>query len=259
MAAAPLRLALCQGRSPAGRADRALARVGQVLSTARDGGARMLVMPELFLPGYNSARLPDLAQPADGPWAATLSDMCRKAGCGLTIGFAERDGERLFNAALAFGPDGKRLAHYRKIQLFGDREQRLFTPGDRYVTFPFAGRKAALLICYDIEFPEHVRALALQGVQLILVPTANMEPYAHICDFTIPSHATIHGLTIAYANLCGREGDLDYCGRSVIAGPDGQILAQAGRGPAVLFADLPAPADPRRAPHLVDYRPVVGS
>lgn len=258
MAAPPLRLALCQGRSPAGRADRALARIGQVLTQARDGGARMAVMPELFLPGYNSPRVPDLAQPADGPWAGALAAMCRKASCGLTVGFAERDGDRLYNAALVFGPDGKRLAHYRKIQLFGPRERRLFAPGDRYATFAFAGRKAAVLICYDVEFHEHVRALARGGVQLILAPTANMEPFGYIPATTIPSHATINGLTIAYANLCGREGDLDFCGRSVIAGPDGRILAQTGRGPALLFADLPEPGDPRKAPHLTDYRAVAG-
>jgi predicted amidohydrolase len=67
-----------------------------------------------------------------------------------------------------------------------------------------------------------------------------MQPFAHIARHTVPAMASSHGVTIAYANYCGTEGDLTYVGLSVIAGPHGEILAQAGETPALLVADVPA-------------------
>ena len=250
-----LRLALAQLPSPAGNIADAFPEVERTLRTASAAGAQMALMPELFLPGYNSDSIPALAQPRGGDWTARLADLCRAHACGLTIGYAERDGEQLFNAAASIGPDGAILAQYRKIQCFGPREARLFTPGDRYASFAFAGRQIGLLICYDVEFEAHVRALASTGADLILVPTANMEPFRQVADHVVPAHAANLGTTIAYANYCGTEGDLTYCGGSIIAAPRGQILASVGQSPTILIADLPETPPPHDiAPHLQDLR-----
>lgn len=96
-----------------------------------------------------------------------------------------------------------------------------------------------MLICYDVEFAPHVAALAARGVEIILVPTANMMPYTHVMRATVPAIAANHGVAIAYANYCGIEGDLTYAGRSLIVGPLGEVAAQAGETPALLIADLP--------------------
>lgn len=94
--------------------------------------------------------------------------MAIAAGCGVVVRYVERDGDRLYNAAVAFGTMGEELAHYRKVQLYGPREKALFTPGDAYATFTLAGTKTALLICYDIEFGPHITALmAGDGVDLV--------------------------------------------------------------------------------------------
>lgn len=215
----------------------------------------MVVLPELLLPGYNSDRISDLAQPAEGAWVERLCAMANAAGCGMALGYGERLGDTLYNSAVAIAGNGKVLAHYRKVQLFGPREAEMFRPGDRFVTFDHAGRKMALLICYDVEFGPHVRALARAGVDLVLVPTANMLPWSYVCDATVPSQSATHGVAIAYANYCGIEGELTYCGGSVITGQEGQILAKAGLGPALLIADLPERVEPGRiATHLSDYR-----
>jgi predicted amidohydrolase len=91
-----------------------------------------------------------------------------------------------------------------------------------------------------VEFASHIKAVADRGVTLILVPTANMTPYTHVARHTVPAMAANHGVTIVYANYCGVEGDLDYVGLSLIAGPHGEILAQAGDTPALLIAEIPA-------------------
>lgn len=241
-----MRLALMQAPSPAADDDTAFAAIAAALNAAAATGATMLVAPEVFLPGYNQPDIAARAQPQGGLWHQRLAALCRAAGCGITIGYAERDGTRLYNSAIALDATGKELAHYRKIQLYGPRENALYTAGDAYALFDLDGRKTALLICYDIEFAPHIAALAAQGAGLILCPTANMAPFTHVARVTVPAMAVNHNVTIVYANFCGTEGDLAYVGASLIAGPDGEPLAQAGAHPALLVADLPEAYDPYR-------------
>ena len=240
------RIALWQGPSVQADIKLAFATLGQAMRAAGAMGAKMLVAPELYLPGYNQDNLTDLAQERGGAWHARLSAMSMAAGCGVVVGYAERDSEARYNSAVAFSAEGVEVAHYRKIQLFGPREKRLFSPGDSYAIFDLDGVKAAVLICYDIEFAPHIAALAAQGVKVIVCPTACPVPYTYVSKVTVPAHAANHGLTIAYANYCGIEGDCDYFGLSVIANPYGEVVAQAGAGPTLLVADVPIGFDPAR-------------
>lgn len=250
-----MRLALWQGPSPAGDRAAALAAIDSALRAAGAMGAVCLVVPEAYLPGYNQPDITARALPR-AEAHKLVAQMCRDAGCGLVLGYAERDGDTVYNAALALDAKGAPLAHYRKIQLYGPRERAIYTPGSAYVTFDLAGQKAALLICYDVEFAPHVAALAAMGVTILLVPTANMLPFTHVMRHTVPAMAANHGLTIVYANYCGVEGDLTYAGGSLIAGPHGEILAQAGEVPALLVADSPAPDPARLTTQATDFRPV---
>ena len=249
-----LRLALLQAPSPAGDCAAAVSAVEQALSAAGAARANMLVVPESFAPGYNSDAIAELALVRGGAWQDQLAKACRNAGCGVVFGYAERDGDAVYNSALALGPDGAELAHYRKIQLYGPRESSIYRPGDAYVSFDLAGHKAALLICYDVEFAPHIAALAAAGVKVLLVPTANMLPYTHVMRATVPAMAANHGITIVYANYCGIEGDLHYAGGSLIVGADGDVLAQAGMGPALLVADVPQVEAARLSTQARDYR-----
>jgi 5-aminopentanamidase len=252
-----MKLAVYQGPSPAGRIDHALGKVAEVLAAARAAGAGAALLPELFLPGYNHPQVAALAQPLGGDWHRRLAALASEAEVALIAGFAEADEGRIYNAALALGPDGATLAHYRKVQLYGPREQAIFTPGDSFPTFRLGGRHAAMMVCYDVEFSGHVAHLVARGVDLILVPTANMEPFDHVSRVVVPAHAVNHAVTIAYANYCGQEGNLTYCGGSIIAGPDGAPIVEAGRGEAILIADLDAEIEADRlATQRADYRPV---
>lgn len=249
-----LRLALLQAASAAGDTEAAVAALERPLMAAGAAGAAMLVAPECWLPGYNATGIADLALPRGGAWQEALAGFCRRAGTGLVLGYAEREGARVFNAALALDARGAEVAHYRKIQLWGPRETALYTSGDAYATFDLAGRKAALLICYDVEFAPHIAALAQRGVSVILAPTANMLPFTHVSEVTVPAMAANHGLGIVYANYCGAEGDLAYAGGSVIVGADGAVLARAGAGPALLIATLPTVAEGRLSTQGRDLR-----
>ena len=250
-----MKLALYQGPSPAGATEDGLATLGRMLRAAGAAGARMAVFPEVFLPGYNVAD-PGSAARSLADWAAVLAPLARTAGCGVTVGVAEADGGQLFNSAIALGPDGTLLSHYRKTQLYGPREKRLYKPGTSHALFDFEGCRIALLICYDIEFAPLIRDLAGRGAQLILCPTANMQPFTHVAQVTVPAQAVNHAVAIAYANYCGTEGDLTYCGGSVLVGADGAIHARAGLAGALLIADLPDPDPNLLSTQLDDFRPV---
>ena len=239
-----MRIAVHQGPSPHGAREAGLAMIGRSLGAAAAAGADVLVMPEIFLPGYNQPGIAVAARSA-ADWAGLIGPRVAAAGAALVIGLPEAAEGAVFNAALAFGPEGQLLATCRKVQLYGPREAALFRPGDSLVTVDIGGMRCGIMICYDVEFAPHVAALAARGAGAILVPTANMMPFTHVGDHTVPAMAANHGLAIAYANFCGSEGDLTYAGGSVIAGPHGEVLARAGAGPALLIADLP-PRDPAR-------------
>ena len=240
-----MRLALWQGRSPAANTDAACAQAEAALAAAAAMGATALVLPEVWLPGYNQPDIPTWALSLDSAPLNRLAQAAKSTRTALVVGYAERDGDRIYNSAACFGPDGTLLLNYRKVQLYGRREQATYTAGDALPTFRLGEETAAILICYDVEFAPHVKSLADRGATLILCPTANMSPFTHVAHHTVPAMAANHGLTIVYANYCGTEGDLTYVGSSLIAGPHGEILAQAGESPALLVAELP-PRDPSR-------------
>ncbi|WP_432455864.1 MULTISPECIES: carbon-nitrogen hydrolase family protein [unclassified Agarivorans] len=234
-----MRIGLCQSLPINGDIEKGFSTVENCLSVAAKGGAEMLVFPELYFPGYNQPDLHrPLAQTVDGIWIETLSELTQKYSCGLTLGWAEASGNKVYNSASCFDQKGKILAHYRKIQLFGEMEKQSFTAGEAYQTFDWNGQKVALLICYDIEFPQHCRALAEQGVTLILVPTANPMGFEHVSRTLVPARAAEMGLTIVYANYCGIEQGLQYAGLSLIVGSDSQPIAMAGSTETLFITDL---------------------
>ena len=231
-----MRIALHQGPPHHGDLEAAFGALHRATACGAAAGAAIAVLPELLLPGYGVADMQ--AQPADGPWIARAQATCRDAGCGAVVGFAERAGRAIHNSAAVIGPDGALIAVHRKLQLFGAREAALFDPGERHTLFDLDGVRCAVLVCYDVEFSAHVAEAARRGAELILVPTANMEPHRHVPGLLVRARAAESDVTIAYANWCGREGGIDYTGLSVIAGPGGEPLAAAGTGEAILVADL---------------------
>lgn len=212
------------------------------LSAAKAQGAEMLVTPEMWMGGYNIP--PDVVRRNASEFANLTDQIARiiaRHGIPTIIGCAAPAEPAPLNTALAFDGSGQQVAHYAKCHLYGSLDAARFTPGAALSpVFEFAGLRVGMAICYDIEFPETARSLALNGAQLILVPTANMTPYESVSRRLIPARAQENGVYIAYANLCGVEGDLSYCGLSCICAPDGETLAIGGSGPELIFADIEA-------------------
>ncbi|MEU1122340.1 carbon-nitrogen hydrolase family protein [Streptomyces sp. NPDC005899] len=234
----PLRTALLQSSGRPGSVAGNLAVLDEAAGKAAEAGARLLVCPEMFLTGYAVGdAVPRLAEPADGPGAGAVAEICARHGLAVLYGYPERAGGLIFNAAQLIGPDGAALAHYRKTHLFGAFEEKWFTPGEQpVVQTELDGVRIGLLICYDVEFPENVRAHALAGTDLLLVPTALMHPFAFVAESVVPVRAFENQMYVAYVNRTGSEGEFEFTGLSCLAGPDGTARARAGRGEELVVA-----------------------
>ncbi|MFF8194427.1 carbon-nitrogen hydrolase family protein [Streptomyces bobili] len=255
-----MRIALLQSSGRPGSVVENLKVLDEAAGRAAAAGAGLLVAPEMFLTGYAIGDdIAHLAEPADGDSADAVADLAGRHGLAVAYGYPERDGETVYNSAQLISADGVRLANYRKTHLFGCFERDHFTPGDQpVVQAELGGLTVGLMICYDVEFPENVRAHALAGTGLLVVPTAQMHPFQFVAESMIPVRAFENQMYVAYVNRVGPEGEFEFVGLSTLAGPDGVARARAGREEELVFAD----ADPafvavsREAnPYLKDRRP----
>jgi len=218
--------------------------------------ADLLLLPELFLTGYNIGdAVTGWAEPVDGPSAQKIAALAHRHNIAIHYGYAERKGQRIYNAAACIDRTGKLLANHRKLLLPPGFEGDHFCPGDAYTLFEINGIKAATLICYDAEFPETFRAVAGAGAELVLAPTALGAQWGVVANTVIPARAFENGIYVCYANSCGTEGDMRYFGGSCLIAPDGTELARAGAGEEILQARLEkgaVKAAQSRLPYLTD-------
>jgi predicted amidohydrolase len=255
-----MRTALLQSSGRPGSTAENLKVLDEAAGRAAAAGAGLLVAPEMFLTGYAIGDdIARLAEPADGDSTDAIAEIAGRHGLAIAYGYPEGADGTVFNSAQLISADGTRLANYRKTHLFGCFERDHFTPGERAVVqADLDGLTVGLLICYDVEFPENVRAHALAGTDLLLVPTAQMHPFQFVAESMIPVRAFENQMYVAYVNRVGQEGEFEFVGLSTLAGPDGVARTRAGRGTELLLAD----ADPaflaasREAnPYLEDRRP----
>lgn len=238
----------CQLAPVVGRLEENVARARNAVGAAVSDGAQLVVLPELATSGY-VFRSEDEARAAavsvDGPELAEWAAEAARGSAVVVGGFCElgEDGH-LYNSCALVDGDGVR-AVYRKIHLW-DEESRWFAPGAVCAPVVDTGLgRIGLAICYDIEFPELTRGLALSGADLLAMPTN--WPRGWAWDGEVPI-LTILARSTAYLNrvfvaLCDRGGSergLDFEGGSVITSPDGRVLAgppsPSGAAGAVLRA-----------------------
>lgn len=264
-----IRIACCQltpdVEDPAGSAAGARAAIRAAVAD----GAQIVILPELAHCGYVFGSVEEAraaAQPADGELLAGWAQEAERGDALVIGGFCELapDG-RVFNSS-ALLDGGGLLAVYRKLHLWND-ESRWFEPGDHPapVVETRYGR-VGLGICYDIEFPELTRGLALAGADLIVLPTnwprdspPREQPILHSLAMTTAYFSRVF---VAVCDRGGSERGLGFQGGSVIAAPDGALLSAAapGGGEQTLVADceLRRARDKRSGPRndaFADRRP----
>lgn len=238
-----MRIAALQMHAIAGDGEGNIARIASAATDAAAGGAKLLIVPELAVTGYGAgqAAFRTLASPATGEVADRLGAIARDNGIAIVAGFAEQEGTQTYNSALFTDGIGTN-AVYRKSHLYGDYERNAFRAGvPDSVMVELGGIRLGMLICYDVEFPENVRRLALAGADLVVVPTALPKGSSgtFVANHMIQVRAFENQVFVAYINHCGADDHFTYAGLSRIAAPDGTLLAEApSEGETLLFAEI---------------------
>lgn len=249
-----MRIAALQARSVVGEvaadtrreaADANLAALDDAAARAAQEGADVIVTPELFVTGYAPNRLHDVDPNLQIHVTQELAAIARRHRIAVLASYPEveflgaADQAQQFIAATLFTADGESALHYRKVNLFDDDEARAFTAGtDAPTCVEIAGMRVAVVICFDVEYPETVRAAALAGADVVLAPTALTPGFDDVPNLLVRARALENGLAIAYVNHAGVEDGLTLAGGSVIVGPDGGVLAQGDASPDLLIADV---------------------
>ena len=206
---------------------------------ASTAGANLLILPEMYLSGYNIGPENARKHALTPAGLAPAQEIARTHNIALAFGYPELVEHKVANSAVLIGPGGDILLNYRKSHLFGALDRAMFTAiGTEFPIVELGGFKIGMLICYDIEFPEPARRLALAGADILLIPTAQMQPYEQVARHVLPARAYENQVYTAYANHSGADDGLSYVGLSSICGPDGTLLAMAARGEEMLFAEF---------------------
>ena len=260
----PLTLAVYQCQSRPLDVAANLERMERVAGQARTRGAEVVLFPEMFVTGYSigPSAVRALAQSSEGAYRHAVAQIARSVGIAIVFGYPECDtNDRVFNAAQWIDGKGEVVLNYRKTHLYGALDRSQFSAGavepSNLQLGELNGWKIGLLICYDVEFPENARRLALAGADCVLVPTANMDRYDFVPDTLVPTRAFENQMVVAYANYCGPEGSLRYGGLSSIVDALGRPLAKAKRDETLLVAVLqPAELNEarRQQTHLQEMR-----
>ncbi|MDP4032334.1 MAG: N-carbamoylputrescine amidase [Pseudorhodobacter sp.] len=229
-----------------GNADRAEALVRR----AAGQGAQVVLIQELFATPYfcisQRSEHFSLARPMQGhPLIARFSALARELGVVLPLSYFERAGQVHFNSVAMIDADGRRLGNYRKTHIPqgpGYEEKYYFSPGDTgFKVWNTAFGRLGVGICWDQWFPECARAMALQGAEMLLYPTAiGSEPPTPGYDsqphweMVMRGHAAANFMPVVAANRIGHEvapegTSVTFYGSSFIADHTGQLLAKASR------------------------------
>jgi predicted amidohydrolase len=220
------------------------------LEVAARNGAALACYAELAFEWFHpqhpaTGDIHSLAEPLDGPLVRAFRDKARELGIVVVLNLFEREGEATFDSSPVIDADGSllgvtRMVHITEYACF--HEQGYYTPGDRGApVFRTRAGNVGVAICYDRHFPEYMRALALAGADLVVVPQAGAvgEWPEGLYEAEMRVAAFQNGYFVALCNRVGREDRLEFAGESFVCAPDGEVIARAGQGTEeILYAEI---------------------
>jgi N-carbamoylputrescine amidase len=244
-----MRIALVQ-RIATSDKDANLRRGLQALDDAARDGAELVCFPELAFEPFYPQRpagdaVADLAEPVPGPITDAFRDRAAALGVVVVLNLFERDGKRTFDCSPVIDADGALLGRTRMVHITDYacfHETGYYAPGDTGApVYETRAGKIGVAICYDRHYPEYLRALALAGAELVLVPQAGAadEWPEGLFEAEMRVAAFQNGFFTALANRVGEEERLTFAGESFVCDPAGRVVARApALEEAILYADL---------------------
>ncbi len=245
----PCRIALVQQKASLNQAAN-LEKGLEALSKAASQGADLVAYSELaferFYPQFRGAETPlERAETIPGPTVEAFQRRAAELGVVVILNLYERDGDQAYDCSPVIDADGTLLGRTRMVHITdyeGFHEQDYYSPGagDQLVFTTTVGR-VGVAICYDRHFPESMRALALQGAELVVVPQAGTvgEWPAGLYEAELQVASFQNGYFCALCNRVGGEDALNFAGESFVTNPSGEVVARAGsETEEILYADL---------------------
>lgn len=219
------------------------------LEEAAAAGARLVCYAELaferFYPQFPAeGDVSEKAETVPGPVTELFSAKARELEVVVVLNLFERAGDLCYDCSPVIDADGTllgstRMIHITDYELF--YEQGYYAPGDNYsLVYDTAVGKVGVAICYDRHYPEYMRALALQGARLVVVPQAGTtgEWPEGLYEAEMQVAAFQNGYFTALCNRVGQEEELDFAGESFVCAPDGRVIARATGAEEVLICDI---------------------
>ena len=200
----------------------------------------LIICPELFMSGYgNPEDIKKYAETFEGPFAKSISKLAKKFSLTIVYGYPELQKKDLYNSAQCFDSHGKFLINHRKTILpRTSNENKLFNPGKKNSVFQIANLKIALVICYELEFPEIIRKAALDKISLVIAPTGQSDLWPAASRYISRSRAFENGVFVAYANSCGKNNGINFIGESKIINPKGLDVISAKNKEELIIGDI---------------------
>lgn len=234
-------------------------RVRQMLADVAISPGALVVLPEMFATGY-SMHVATIAEPVGGESQQFLSALAKDFQSFVIGGVAiAGSGGRGRNEAVVFGPEGKSLARYCKLHPFSlAGETKHYEAGEGIEIFEWHDFQVAPFVCYDLRFPEIFRQAARCGAELMTVIANWPQPREAHWLALLRARAIENQAYVVGVNRAGSDPHVRYSGHSLIVGPRGETLAEAGEGPQVLSADVelaPLLDYRQQFPALADIRP----
>jgi len=215
-------------------------RVESLLDQVR--GVHLVILPEIWNIGYFSFDLyAKASETIDGETARRMSRKAKEHGFYLHGGsFVEKEDGKLFNTSLLFDPEGRMIARYRKIHLFGygSQESQLLSPGKEVVVVETDLGMIGMCTCYDLRFPELFRMMLDRGAEIFLVTSG--WPYPRLEHWLMFNRirAIENSAFLISSNCAGKNRGIQFCGHSMIVDPWGTILASGGDEECILQAEI---------------------
>jgi predicted amidohydrolase len=236
------RIAVVQSEPKLGEVDANYAGIESSLRQAAAGGAKLVVFTEAAVTGYcfdSLAQALPHAECVPGRTADRLAPICRELNVHAVVGTLERQGGELYNVVVLVGPEGF-VGAYRKTHLPRIGVDRYATPGQGpFRLYDIAGLRVGMLICYDGGFPEPVRVHALNGADVVVLPTNWPDGAQMVAQHVGVARALENAIYFAAAGRVGQENGTRFIGGSSIIDPAGRTLAAAHHDRTdILYADV---------------------
>lgn len=226
-----MRLSMIQFKSALGRVDDNFDCAERLIEQSKGDKPDVIVLPELWSTGYYPQPLKDYADGEGRRTRAFLTELARLNNINIVGGTVlVGDGDRIFNRSYVVDRNGSIRAEYDKIHLFSMAgEDKVFDAGARLVTFELDGVKCSIAVCYDIRFPEMIRRLALDGVELLFVPAAWSKKRVEHWRLMNRARAVENQIFIAAVNSGGHSMAID---------PWGDVLLEGGIDDCILTVEI---------------------